>query len=100
MRRRFFLHLQVLMFVHALLWMSCGNEDKEVSATFVRADQMMESDSAQQALTLLCDMESTVAGLPRSQQMRYHLLQAKAQNKAAVNFTTDSVMKPVVAYYE
>lgn len=50
MRRRFFLHLQVLMFVHALLWMSCGNEDKEVSATFVRADQMMESDSAQQAL--------------------------------------------------
>lgn len=80
--------------------MSCDNEDKEVSATFVRTDQMMESDSAQQALTLLCDMESKVADLPRSQQMRYHLLQAKAQNKAAVNFTTDSVMKPVVAYYD
>ena len=36
----------------------------------------------------------------RSQRMRYELLRATAQNKAYVDFTTDSVMKQVADYYD
>lgn len=60
----------------------------------------MEADSAREALTLLNSIAPQVHTLPSSQQMRFHLLQAKAQNKAFVEFTTDSIMKTVVAYYD
>lgn len=88
-----------ILVVALTLLASCG-KDKEANAVFSRAEHLMEADSAHQAFALLQDMEPKAAALPRAQRMRYHLLLAKAQNKVAVNFTTDSVMKSVVAYYD
>lgn len=52
------------------------------------------------ALALLQTKADTIGYLPESQQMRYHLLTAKAQNKAYVDFTTDSLMLLVTDYYD
>ena len=60
----------------------------------------MEADSAREALTLLNSIAPQVHTLPSSQQMRFHLLQAKAMNKGDSLFTTDSVMLNVVRYYD
>ena len=86
-----FLHIIILVPALTLL-ASCG-KDKEANAVFSRAEHLMEADSAHQAFALLQDMEPKTAALPRAQRMRYHLLLAKAQNKAAVDFATDSTMK-------
>ena len=50
------------------------------------------------ALALLDGYRQESAGWSRSQQMRYELLHAKAQNKACVNFTSDSTMHRVADY--
>ena len=41
-----------------------------------------------------------VENLTRKQQMRYYLVHASAQNKAYIPFTSDSIMKEVVEYYD
>ena len=92
--------LLMIIFVPALMLLASCVKDREANVVFSRAEHLMEADSAHQAFELLQDMEPKVAALPRAQRMRYHLLQAKAQNKAAVDFTSDSVMKSVVAYYD
>lgn len=94
------LFLHIIILVPALTWLTSCGEDKDAGNVFSRAEHLMEADSAHQAFALLQDMEPKAAALPRAQRMRYHLLLAKAQNKAAVDFTTDSVMKTVVAYYD
>lgn len=94
------LFLHIIILVPALTWLTSCGEDKDAGNVFSRAEHLMEADSAHQAFALLQDMEPKAAALPRAQRMRYHLLLAKAQNKVAVNFTTDSVMKTVVAYYD
>ena len=100
MKRGHSLILLMIIFVPAMMLLASCGEDKDASNVFSRAEHLMEADSAHQAFELLQDMEPKVAALPRAQRMRYHLLQAKAQNKAVIDFTTDSVMKPVVAYYD
>ena len=94
------LFLHIIILVPALTWLTSCVEDKDASNVFSRAKHLMEADSAHQAFALLQDMEPKAAELPGTQRMRYHLLLAKAQNKAAVDFTTDSIMKTVVAYYD
>ena len=94
------LFLHIIILVPALTWLTSCGEDKDAGNVFSRAEHLMEADSAHQAFALLQDMEPKAAALPRAQRMRYHLLLAKAQNKAAVDFTTDSIMKTVVAYYD
>ena len=88
-----------ILVVALTLLASCG-EDREANAVFSRAEHLMEADSVHQAFELLQEMEPSAAALPHAQRMRFYLLQAKAQNKAAVDFTSDSVMKSVVAYYD
>jgi len=94
------LFLHIIILVPALTWLTSCGEDKDAGNVFSRAEHLMEADSAHQAFALLQDMEPKAAELPGTQRMRYHLLLAKAQNKAAVDFTTDSIMKTVVAYYD
>ncbi len=100
MKRGHSLILLMIIFVPAMMLLASCGEDKEASNVFSRAEHLMEADSAHQAFELLQDMELKAAAFPRAQRMRYHLLQAKAQNKAAIDFTTDSVMKSVAAYYD
>ena len=49
---------------------------------------------------MLEEIRDSKADWPRSQQMRYELVYAQAQNKAYVNFTTDSIVLSLVDYYE
>lgn len=84
-----------------LLLVSCKNQnqyDREIA----RADSLMETnqDSARAALSMLDAIKSHYADMNERQRMYYQLIYAKGMNKGFVDFTTDSVMKEVVAYYE
>ncbi|MCQ2212948.1 MAG: tetratricopeptide repeat protein [Bacteroidaceae bacterium] len=81
----------------ALLLVSCGS--REASELFARAEALMD-EHPDSALAMLDSVAYMTDGYSRSQRMRYHLLHAKAQNKAYVDFTSDSIMKEVVAYYD
>jgi len=65
-----------------------------------RADSLMSSrpDSAWAILNALDS--AGVQGQRRGTRMRYELLRAEAQNKLYIDFTTDSVMRQVVRYYD
>ena len=94
-----FVHfLSVAVLCVACLLGGCGDNPR-ATALLSRADSLMAS-RPDSALLLLdsCEAEATV--WPESQQMRFHLLQAKARNKAYVPFTSDSVMTVVADYYD
>lgn len=76
-----------------------GCSDGAVTARLSQIDSVM-TDHPDSALALLDSLKSEKAGWSKSQRMRYDLLTAKAQNKAYVDFTTDSVMQEVAAYYD
>ena len=67
-----------------------------------RADSIMEvdDDSAMVAIQMLDGVKSQLPEFSQSQKMRYELLRHKAMNKACITFTSDSVMKEVVDYYD
>lgn len=84
-----------------LLLVSCtGN--KVIDEQITRADSLMEanSDSALVALGMLDSLRENNPKMSKAQQMRFDLIYAKGMNKGFVDFTTDSVMKQVVAYYD
>lgn len=78
--------------------MGC-REDGRFNAMLDSADSLMNTHP-DSAFALLQSQADSITHLPQSQQMRYHLLTAKAQNKAYVNFTTDSLMLLVADYYD
>ena len=57
-------------------------------------------DSALVALGMLDSLRKDNPKMSKAQQMRFDLIYAKGMNKGFVDFTTDSVMKQVVAYYD
>ena len=76
-----------------------GCTDGAVTARLAAADSLM-ADHPDSALALLDGMRAEKSSWAESQRMRHALLTAKAMNKAFVNFTTDSVMREVAAYYD
>ena len=66
----------------------------------LQAIDSLMNDSPDSALSMLKGMKSEVPDWSKAQRMRYHLLTMKAQNKAYVNFTSDSLAKEVVEYYD
>ena len=67
-----------------------------------RADSIMNvnDDSAKVAIRMLDGVKFQLPEFSQSQKMRYELLRHKAMNKACITFTSDSVMKKVVDYYD
>ena len=67
-----------------------------------RADSIMNvnDDSAKVAIRMLDGVKSQLPEFTKKQRMRYELLRHKAMNKACITFTSDSVMKKVVDYYD
>lgn len=67
-----------------------------------RADSIMNvnDDSAKVAIRMLDGVKSQLSEFTKKQRMRYELLRHKAMNKACITFTSDSVMKEVVDYYD
>lgn len=72
---------------------------REVSARLDKIDTLMREDP-DSALVLLDSMRVGEDEWSEPLRMRYELLRADAQNKAYVDFTTDSVMKVVADYYD
>lgn len=67
-----------------------------------RADSIMnaDDDSAKVAIRMLDGVKPLLLEFSKAQKMCYELLRHKAMNKAYISFTSDSIMKEVVDYYD
>ena len=81
----------------ACILSACG-PDKHAESIITEAEQLLNS-KPDSALVVLDDIRENKGDWPRSQQMHYELVYAQAQNKAFVNFTTDSIVLSLVDYY-
>ena len=84
-----------------LILASCAG-NRKYDDLMKRADSIMNvnDDSAKVAIRMLDDVKPQLPEFSQSQKMRYELLRHKAMNKACITFTSDSVMKEVVDYYD
>lgn len=80
----------------AFILFSCT--DQHADSIITKAEQLLNT-KPDSALAVLDDIRESKEDWPRSQQMRYELVYAQAQNKAYVNFTTDSIVLSLVDYY-
>ena len=84
-----------------LILASCAG-NRKYDDLMLRADSIMDvdDDSATVAIRMLDGIKPQLPEFSQSQKMRYELLRHKAMNKACITFTSDSVMKEVVDYYD
>ena len=84
-----------------LILASCAG-NRKYDDLMLRADSIMDADddSATVAIRMLDGVKSKLPEFSQAQKMRYELLRHKAMNKACITFTSDSVMKEVVDYYD
>ena len=89
-----------LLLIIMLLASCAGN--RKYDDLMKRADSIMNvnDDSAKVAIRMLDGVKSQLPEFTKKQRMRYELLRHKAMNKACITFTSDSVMKEVVDYYD
>lgn len=89
-----------LLLIIMLLASCAGN--RKYDDLMQRADSIMDADddSATVAIRMLDGIKPQLPEFSQSQKMRYELLRHKAMNKACITFTSDSVMKEVVDYYD
>ena len=89
-----------LLLIIMLLASCAGN--RKYDDLMQRADSIMNvnDDSATVAIRMLDGVKPQLPEFSQSQKMRYELLRHKAMNKACITFTSDSVMKEVVDYYD
>lgn len=89
-----------LLLIIMLLASCAGN--RKYDDLMQRADSIMNvnDDSAKVAIRMLDGVKSQLSEFTKKQRMRYELLRHKAMNKACITFTSDSVMKEVVDYYD
>lgn len=92
-----------VILIYMLIFMSLSScSNRKYEQTITRADNLMElsQDSARSALAILDSIRPDLSKMGKSTQMRYQLVYAKGMNKGYVNFTTDSLMKEIVDYYD
>ena len=89
-----------LLLILLILTSCAGN--RKYDDLMQRADSIMNvnDDSAKVAIRMLDGGKSQLPEFTQAQKMRYELLRHKAMNKACITFTSDSVMKEVVNYYD
>ena len=89
-----------LLLIIMILTSCAGN--RKYDDLMQRADSMMDvdDDSAKVAIRILDGVKPQLLEFSKAQKMRYELLRHKAMNKAYISFTSDSIMKEVVDYYD
>ena len=89
-----------LLLIIMILTSCAGN--RKYDDLMQRVDSIMNvnDDSATVAFRMLDGIKPQLPEFSQSQKMRYELLRHKAMNKACITFTSDSVMKEVVDYYD
>lgn len=92
----------VLLAIVSLFVLAGCHGDKQYDDLLQQADSIMNinDDSAKVAIQLLDKAKPQLNDFSKAQRMRYQLLYHKAMNKADISFSSDSIMKNVVAYYE
>lgn len=92
----------VLLAIVSLFVLAGCHGDKQYDVLLQQADSIMNinDDSAKVAIKLLDKVKPQLNDFSKAQRMRYQLLYHKAMNKADISFSSDSIMKNVVAYYE
>ena len=93
---------KVVLYLTAMLILIGCSQTGKIDSVMSKADSIMEASQidACKSLALLDSLKPQQGGMTEAQQMRFHLLQAKAMNKGYVGFTTDSIMLKVVDYYD
>ena len=91
----------IFLLLILLILASCAG-NRKYDDLMQRADSIMDvdDDSATVAIRMLDGIKPQLPEFSQSQKMRYELLRHKAMNKACITFTSDSVMKEVVDYYD
>ena len=89
-----------LLLIIMILTSCAGN--RKYDDLMQRADSIMDvdDDSAKVAIRILDGVKPQLLEFSKAQKMRYELLRHKAMNKAYISFTSDSIMKEVVDYYD
>ena len=72
----------------------------EFERRLATADSLMNHEQADSAFRMLCGMNAEAESMPDALQMRHLLLRSNAQNKAYVDFTSDSIGCLLVDYYD
>lgn len=93
-------HLSIyllLAFVWVFGFASCNRYGN--SKIFFAADSLSQADPVA-AIEFIDSVTARFSHLSQSEKMRLNLLRAKSQNSAGIVFTSDSVMRGVVTYYE
>ena len=89
--------------LYIVLWMMMGlvacQHRTEYPHQLLLADSLASSDPTT-AITLLSSMKDEMTEAPQATQMLYQLLCIKAADKAYIPNTSDSLILPVVQYYE
>ena len=80
----------------SILVIGCSRNPK--AEALLNSAEELTGQNPDSALRILDSVD--VENLTRKQQMRYYLVHASAQNKAYIPFTSDSIMKEVVEYYD
>ncbi len=88
----------LLLLSFIILLVSCGGTRQQRNM-LSRAERLL-NNYPDSSLKILDSAKNEAPNFPRSLRMKYELLHAAAQNKAYINFTSDSVMKEVVNYYD
>ena len=91
----------IFLLLILLILTSCAG-NRKYDDLMQRADSIMNvnDDSAKVAIRMLDGVESQLPEFSKAQKMRYELLRHKAMNKAYISFTSDSIMKEIVDYYD
>ena len=91
----------IFLLLTIMLLTSCAG-NRKYDDLMLRADSIMDvdDDSATVAIRMLDGVKPQLPEFSKAQKMRYELLRHKAMNKACITFTSDSVMKEVVDYYD
>lgn len=88
-----------LLFVTILLSVICSCDGKPYPHLMQMADSLVDMypDSA---LVLLEQLKDNIREEPKATRMYYHLLTIKAKDKSYPIFTSESLIKPLLDYYE
>ena len=87
------------IFLFLATLMSC-TEHGDFERRLATADSLMTHEQPDSAYRMLYGMNEEAEHMPEAQRMRHLLLRSNAQNKAYVDFTSDSIGCLLVDYYD
>ena len=89
----------LLILLIAAIFTAC-TEHGDFERRLAVADNLMTHEQPDSAYRMLCAMNEEANHLPEALRMRHLLLRSNAQNKAYVDFTSDSIGNVLVEYYD